>query len=54
MEYNREEEVVEISSLRDQNTSAAELSAFDWWQQQSAVVADSEDNFKAFIYAPPS
>ncbi|KAI1507615.1 hypothetical protein Ptr86124_013472, partial [Pyrenophora tritici-repentis] len=42
------------SSLRDQDTSAAELSAFDQWQRQSAVVADSEDNFKAFIYAPPS
>jgi hypothetical protein len=23
-------------------------------QQQSAVVADNEDNFKAFIYGPPS
>jgi hypothetical protein len=42
------------SSLRDQDTSVAKLSAFDWWQQQSAVVADSEENFKAFIYAPLS
>jgi hypothetical protein len=42
------------SSLRVQDTSAAELSAFDRWQRQSAVVADSEDNFKALIYAPPS
>jgi hypothetical protein len=42
------------SSPRDQDTSTAELSAFDRWQQQSAVVADSEDNFKAFISAPPS
>jgi hypothetical protein len=31
-----------------------ELSAFDRWQQQSTVVADSEDSFKAFIFAPPS
>jgi hypothetical protein len=34
--------------------SSIELSAFDKWQQQSAVVTDSEDSFKAFIYAPPS
>jgi hypothetical protein len=39
------------SSLRNQDTSTVKLSAFDQWQQQSAVVADSEDNFKAFIYA---
>jgi hypothetical protein len=24
------------------------------WQQQSAVVTDSEDSFKAFIFALPS
>jgi hypothetical protein len=42
------------SSLRNQDTSTVELSAFDQWQPQSAVVADSEDNFKAFIYASPS
>jgi hypothetical protein len=35
-----------------QDTST--LSAFDRWQQQSAVVTDSEDSFEAFIFAPPS
>jgi hypothetical protein len=35
-----------------QDTST--LSAFDRWQQQSAVVTDNEDTFKAFIFAPPS
>ena len=43
-----------FSSPMDQDASAAELSAFDRWQQQPAIVADSEDNFKAFISAPPS
>ena len=31
-----------------------ELSAFDKWQQESAVITDSEDSFEAFIFAPPS
>jgi hypothetical protein len=39
------------SNQVDQDTSA-ELSAFDRFQQ-SAVVIDSEDSFKAFISAPP-
>jgi hypothetical protein len=37
----------------DQDTSA-ELSAFDKWQQESAVITDSEDSFKAFVFAPLS
>jgi hypothetical protein len=41
------------ASQIDQDTSA-ELSAFDKWQQESAVITDSEDSFKAFIFAPPS
>jgi hypothetical protein len=41
------------SNQVDPDTSA-ELSAFDRWQQQSAVVTDGEDSFKAFISAPPS
>jgi hypothetical protein len=43
-----------ISSSQVNQDSSIELSAFDKWQQQSAVVTDSEDSFKAFIYAPPS
>jgi hypothetical protein len=35
-----------------QDTST--LSAFDRWRHRSAVVTDSEDSFKAFIFAPPS
>lgn len=32
----------------------AELSAFDKWQQNLAVIVDSEDSFKSFIFASPS
>jgi hypothetical protein len=31
-----------------------ELSAFDKWQQELAVITDSEDSFEAFIFAPLS
>jgi hypothetical protein len=41
------------ASQIDQDTSI-ELSAFDKWQQESAVITDSEDSFEAFIFAPPS
>jgi hypothetical protein len=43
-----------MSSSQVNQDSSIELSAFDKWQQQSAVVTDSEDSFKAFIYAPLS
>jgi hypothetical protein len=41
------------ASQIDQDTSM-ELSAFDKWQQESAVITDSEDSFEAFIFAPLS
>jgi hypothetical protein len=31
-----------------------ELSAFTKWQQELAVITDSEDTIEAFIFAPPS
>jgi hypothetical protein len=31
-----------------------ELSAFDKWQQESAVITNSKDTFEAFIFAPLS
>jgi hypothetical protein len=43
-----------MSSSQVNQDSSIELSAFDKWQQQSAVITDSKDSFKAFIYAPPS
>lgn len=51
--YRDRLEPISASDQVDQDTSAG-LSAFDRWQQQSAVVTDSEDSFKAFISAPPS
>jgi hypothetical protein len=51
--YRDRIEPVLTASQIDQDTSA-ELSAFDKWQQESAVITDSEDSFKAFIFAPPS
>ena len=51
--YRDRLEPISASDQVDQDTSAG-LSAFDRWQQQSAVVTDSEDSFKAFISASPS
>ena len=51
--YRDRLEPISASDQVDQDTSAG-LSAFDRWQQQSAVVTDSEDSFKAFTSAPPS
>jgi hypothetical protein len=51
--YRDRLEPIFASNQVDQDTSA-KLSAFDRWQKQSAIVADSEDSFKAFISAPPS
>jgi hypothetical protein len=51
--YRDRLEPIFASNQVGQDTSA-ELSAFDRWQKQSAVVADSEDSFKAFISAPSS
>ena len=41
------------ASQMDQDASMV-LSAFDKWQQDSAVITDSEDSFEAFIFAPLS
>jgi hypothetical protein len=51
--YRDRLEPIFASNQVDQDTSA-ELSAFDRWQKQSAVITGSEGSFKAFISAPPS
>jgi hypothetical protein len=52
--YNMSSTIRPLQHSEVDRDTSAELSAFDRWKQQSAVITDSEDKFKAFIPAPPS